>query len=106
MAGWGIALTTGDRWLITLLILLVGGFTALAVYLILRTYRRQATTGKEDLRGKTAVVKETLDPQGTVIYLGDLWTAVSVSGRVETGEEVLITEVQGLKLIVKKKTKE
>jgi membrane-bound serine protease (ClpP class) len=99
-------LTFGAWWLLALLIILVVGFIALAVYLVIRTYQRQATTGKEELQGKIAVVKETLDPEGVVFYLGDLWTAVSRSGKIEPGEEVIITEVQGLKLIVTKFTKE
>ena len=93
-------------WLLAILIILVGGFIALATFLIVRTYRRQAMTGKEELKGKTAEVKETLDPQGLVFYQGDLWEALSTSGKVESGEEVIITAVQGLKLIVKKKEKE
>jgi membrane-bound serine protease (ClpP class) len=93
-------------WLLALLIILVGGFIALAVYLTVRTYHRQATTGKEDLNGKIAEVRETLDPEGEVIYQGDLWTARSISGKIEAGEEVIITEVKGLKVIVKKIEKE
>ena len=93
-------------WLLALLIILVGGFIVLAVVLIVQTYRRQATTGKEELKGKTAEAKETLDPKGLVFYQGDLWEALSTSGKVEAGEEVIITEVKGLKLIVKKKEKE
>jgi membrane protein implicated in regulation of membrane protease activity len=71
--------------------------------LTLRTYRNQTITGKEDLIGKTVLVKETLNPEGTVVYEGDLWTAASDSGAIESGEEVIITEVKGLKLFVKKK---
>ncbi|HEX7476089.1 MAG TPA: NfeD family protein [Dehalococcoidales bacterium] len=93
-------------WLLALLIILVGGFITLAVYLTIRTYHRQVITGKEDLKGKIAEVKETLDPEGEVIYQGDLWTARSISGKIEAGEEVIITEVQGLKVIVKKIEKE
>ncbi len=92
-------------WLLALLIIVVGLIT-LVIILIMRTYRRQATTGKEDLKGKIAIVREPLDPEGLVFYQGDLWTALSNSGRVEPGEEVMITEVKGLKLLVTKKAKE
>lgn len=90
-------------WLLALLIILVIGFIVLATYLVVRTYRRQAITGKEDLKGRIAEVKETLDPEGLVFYQGDLWTAISKSGKLEPGDEVIIIEVRGLKLIVKKK---
>jgi membrane-bound serine protease (ClpP class) len=98
-------LTVLGLWMLVLLIILAG-LIVLVIILVVRTYRRQATTGKEDLRGKIAVVKETLDPEGLVFYQGDLWTALSNSGRIESGEEVIITEVKGLKLLVMKKAKE
>ena len=48
-------------WLLSIVIVLA---IALIVFIILRvldTYQHQPTTGKEDLKGKTAVVRETLD---------------------------------------------
>ncbi len=85
-------------WLLALLIILVTGIIVLIVILTLRTYHRQVSTGEEELRGKLAIVKEALDPDGTVAYQGDLWKAVSDSGKIEPGEEVVITGVKGLKL--------
>ena len=93
-------------WPIALLVVLIAVFIAFAVWRIVLTYRRQATTGREDLIGKTAVVRETLDPEGTVFYQGEFWTARSDSGKIEPGEEVLITKVNGLRLLVTKKGKE
>jgi membrane-bound serine protease (ClpP class) len=95
-----------DWWIIALVVVLIGGFVAFAVLKIVGTYRRQATTGKEELQGKTAIVRETLDPEGMVFYEGELWNAVSDSGRIKTGEEVIITRSKGLKLTVTKKIKE
>ena len=95
-----------DWWAIALVVIVIGGFVAFAVFKIVGTYRRQATTGKEDLQGKIAVVREALDPEGLVFYEGELWKAVSDSGRIETGEEVIICRSKGLKLSVTKKTKE
>ena len=95
------------NWVLFSIILAI--VMALIIFIILRildTYQHQVTTGEEDLKGKTAVVKETLNPQGTVFYQGDLWTAISNSGPLEPGEEVIISKVEGLKLIVTKKVKE
>ena len=58
-----------------------------------------------DLKGKTAIVKETLNPKGTVFYQGELWNAESKSGKIETGEEVIIENVDGLMLNVVRKQK-
>jgi membrane-bound serine protease (ClpP class) len=99
----GSPLLKVSPWLIALIVILVAGFVAFAVTRIVSSYRRQATTGKEELVGKTAVAKQTLNPEGLVLFKGELWSAVSETGRVEPGEEVTITKVEGLKLSVKKK---
>jgi membrane-bound ClpP family serine protease len=49
------------------------------------------------------VVKETLDPEGTVFFKGERWAAILDKGQAELGEEVIITEVDGLMLRVTKK---
>jgi membrane-bound serine protease (ClpP class) len=95
-----------DWWIIAVIIVLVIAFLIFAVLRIMASYRQQATTGKEDLIGKTAEVKEALNPEGTILYQGDLWNAISESGRIESGEEVIITKVDGLRLSVTKKAKE
>jgi membrane-bound serine protease (ClpP class) len=93
-----------DPWLIVVITILIVGFFAFVIHRVIRVYRRQAFTGKEELVGKTAVVKVALEPEGMVLFKGERWTAVSEKGRVKPGEEVIITKVDGLKLwVVKKK---
>ena len=91
-----------DWWLIALVIVIIAGFVVFAVYKIVGTYKRQATTGREDLNGKIAEVRETLNPKGIVFFKGELWKAVSESGIIEAGEEVVISDIDGLILKVKK----
>ena len=89
-------------WVILLFILFIG----LIIFTILRIiniYHRKPTTGEEDLKGKTAIVKETLNPEGTVFCQGEYWNAMSKSGKIETGEEVTIENVNGLMLEVVRK---
>ena len=90
-------------WLIALVTILVAAFFAFAIQKIIQIHRRQAYSGREELVGKTAVVRAALDPEGMVLFKGELWTAISEGGRVKPGEEVIITRVEGLKLYVKKK---
>jgi len=85
------------------------GFTAFAVFVIgaiIRGQRRRKATGAEGMIGKIAIAKTPLDPTGTVLTQGELWTAASEGGRVAPGEEVIITKVEELKLWVAKKSKE
>jgi membrane-bound serine protease (ClpP class) len=85
------------------------GVTAFAVFVvgaIVRGQRRRKATGAEGMIGKTAIAKTPLDPTGTVLTHGELWTAASEGGKVAPGEEVIITKVEALKLWVTKKSKE
>jgi membrane-bound ClpP family serine protease len=83
----------------------IGSAIAFIIYHALRAHRRQPTTGREELVGKRAVVKTTLEPEGTILHQGELWTAVLDKGRAEPGEEVTIAKFDGLKLYVTKKPK-
>jgi membrane-bound serine protease (ClpP class) len=85
------------------------GFTAFAVFVvgaIIRGQRRRKATGAEGMIGEKAIAKTPLDPTGTVLTHGELWTAASEGGKVAPGEEVIITKVEQLKLWVTKKSKE
>ena len=92
-----------DPWLIAILIICVVAFVAVTVIWGIRAHRRQISAGREELIGRTAEVRVALDPKGVVFIEGEQWTAVTEKGRVEPGEEVIITKVDSLKLYVTKK---
>ena len=92
-----------DPWLIATVTIIIAGLFALVINRAISAHRKQAKTGREELIGKTALVKVTLDPEGTVFYKGELWAATSDTGRIEPGEEVSITKVDGLMLYVTRK---
>ncbi|MBA7470639.1 hypothetical protein ES707_05926 [subsurface metagenome] len=90
-------------WLITTVVVIIAALFAFVINRAIRAHRRQASTGREELIGKTAVVKVALEPEGTVFFKGERWAAISEMGQVEPGEAVIITKVDGLKLYVIKK---
>ena len=90
-------------WLIATVAVIIAALFAFVISRVIRAHRRQAYTGREELIGKTAVVKLALEPEGAVFFKGENWTAISDKGRVEPGEAVIITKVDGLKLYVTKK---
>lgn len=92
-----------NPWLIATVTIIIAALFAFVVSRVIKAHRYQATTGREELVGKTTVVKVALEPEGTVFFKGERWTAVSEKGRVEPGEEVIVTKVDGLKLYVTKK---
>lgn len=92
MAGW-----------IVLIAIIVVVILYFIVIFVLKTYRKQVSAGREELIGKTAVVEIALEPKGVVLVEGEHWTAIVDKGRIEPAEEVIITKVDGLKLMVTKK---
>jgi len=81
-------------------------FIIFVIYAIVKGQRRKLSAGVEDMIGKEAVVQTILNPKGTVLAEGELWTAIAEGSKIEPGEEVIITKVEGLKLWVTKKSKE
>jgi membrane-bound serine protease (ClpP class) len=89
--------------LIVIVVIGIIVFLALTIIYGIRAHRRQVSAGREDLIGKVAEVNTVIDPKGTVFIEGERWVAISDKGRVEPGEEVIITKVEGLKLWITKK---
>jgi membrane-bound serine protease (ClpP class) len=92
-----------DPWVIPTIAAVVSSIAAVIIYRVVRTHRRQPTTGREELKGKIATVRRALTPEGTVFYKGELWTAILDEGEAQPGEEVIITKTEGLKVYVTKK---
>ena len=92
-----------DPWLIVVVAIGIAAFFAVAIIWGIRAHHHQVLAGREELVGKTAEVNIALEPKGVVFIQGERWTAILDKGRVEPGEEVIITKVDGLKLWVIKK---
>lgn len=92
-----------NPWLIATVVIMVTALFAFVINRVIGAHRRQAKTGREELVGKTALVKQALEPEGLVFFKGERWTAIAEKGRIKPGEEVIITRVDGLILYVTKK---
>ncbi len=85
-------------------VFLAASFLAI-VTVALRAQRTPVLTGREALPGRTGTARSTLNPNGTVYAAGEMWQAEVVPGEecpLEEGSKVLIVEVKGLTLLVKK----
>ncbi len=91
-----------DPWLITAVVIVITAVVAFVVQRAISAHRRQAKTGREELIGKSATVRETLNPEGTVFFKGERWAARSDEGEIKKGEQVVINKVDGLMLYVSK----
>ena len=92
-----------NPWLIATVVIVIAAVFIFIINRVVRVHRRQASTGREELTGKTALVKTSLDPEGIVLFRGERWTAISEEGTIEPGETVTIEKVDSLKLYVTKK---
>ncbi|WP_332445545.1 NfeD family protein [Dehalococcoides mccartyi] len=87
-------------WIVPLIIIAVL-VIIFVVNQVVSAHLRQAATGKEELYGKKALVKTPLNPEGKVLYDGEIWAARIENGSAEVGQEVVIIRLEGLKLYVK-----
>ena len=94
-----------STWLITLIVVLVVAFLVIAIVWGVKAHRNRIAAGREELVGRTAEVETALEPKGMVFVDGERWTAIMEKGTAEPEDEVIITRVEGLKLIVNKKNK-
>jgi membrane-bound serine protease (ClpP class) len=94
-----------DPWLIAVVVAFFSGIAIFLVTVIVRAHRRRIGTGREGLVGQTATARTSLDPKGMVFVEGERWNATVEEGKVEPGEEVTVARVEGLNLVVRKKSK-
>jgi len=91
---------------IIVVIVFAVAFGVFVIYAIIQGQKRKLTAGVEDMVGKIAVAQTSLNPKGMVRAEGEIWAAISEGDDIEPGEEVVITQVKGLKLRVAKKSKQ
>jgi membrane-bound serine protease (ClpP class) len=90
-----------SRWLVFGLAAVIGFFVFSIITSIIRTRRLPVALSVYNLEGKHGVARTALDPTGIVFVNGERWSAKSTGGRVEQGENVEITGVEGITLVVR-----
>jgi membrane-bound serine protease (ClpP class) len=92
-------------WLIVTWGLILGAAFFGIVMLAVRALKRPIATGAESMIGREGYAAEKLDPTGIVKIGGEQWSARLAKGSQPIGKDdrVIVTEVQGVKMVVKKK---
>ncbi len=105
----GLLLTSGNppefqvsRWLLIGLATAMGAMVVFVLVNLVRIRMMPVQVGVETMIGHEAVARSVLDPEGLVFLEGETWSAESEEGVIQPGEHVVITEVQGLRLKVRK----
>lgn len=86
-----------------LIVITIPAFLAFAIIWGTRAPRRTIHAGREEMMGKTDEVKTVMNPKGSVLIQGELWTATLEKGQAKPGDEVVITKVDHLRVSVTKK---
>ena len=83
-------------------VIFVMGFVFLVVRLVFNAHRSRVTTGKEGLVGETGYATSDFTGKGKIMIHGELWNAFCEES-VAKNDTLLVEEVRGMDLIVKKK---
>jgi membrane protein implicated in regulation of membrane protease activity len=78
--------------------LAIGGLSFALLWVALRSRHLPLRSGVETLIGKVGEARSA----NSVQVAGELWTAEPESGTLEAGQSVVVTEVRGLKVRVRK----
>ena len=67
-----------------------------------RALEKQTPAGRPSMVGSVGTVTARLAPEGMVRIKGELWSARSTEGYIDTGEDIVVTGEKRLKLLVRK----
>jgi membrane-bound serine protease (ClpP class) len=68
----------------------------------LKAQRTKPAIGMETFIGRMGEVVSELDPKGIIKVNGEIWNAVSLSEKIDTGEKIIVKEIKNLTLFVEK----
>jgi membrane-bound serine protease (ClpP class) len=88
---WSVIFTvTGVSALFFLFIITMG----------LKAQRSTPVSGANAMIGKSAQTMNVLDLSGQIRIMGETWNAVSLAGKINANEKVMVKEIKGLTLFV------
>ncbi len=82
------------------LYLFILGVSMFLYFKVFQAMRRKVCTGQEAMLGRNGVVIEDIDPEGRIRCANEIWNAATNGRRLLEGEEVRITHIKGLILLV------
>ena len=109
----GLMLTSGNdaefRVSEELIIAVAIGLGAMVMFVfvnVMRIRTMPAKVGMSTFVGRTVVARSALAPEGFVMMDGEIWTAEAEEGEIKPGDNVIITQIKGLRLKVRKQKPE
>ena len=109
----GLMLTSGNdaefrvsEELIIAVAIALGAMVMFVFVNVMRIRTMPAKVGMSTVVGRTVVARSALSPDGFVMMDGEIWTAESEESGIKSGDSVIITQIKGLRLKVRKKKPE
>lgn len=84
------------------LVLLTALFFAFVIGAGLKAQKRKVDTGEKGMVGAEGIVINQLNPVGQVRVQGEIWSAESIDGKIAKDSRVIVTDIHGLSLKVRK----
>ena len=91
-------------WVLITVMAAWGTYTIVTYRMGSRALRRKPVYGPTAMLGNEGKVVSPLVPEGMVRIKGELWRAESASGRLDSGEKVIVVGQDGLKLTVRRRS--
>lgn len=99
----GIIIGGGIYFFVAVIIALL--LAILVFVIVIMQGRKKSLTGIDEMIGMKGETRTRIDPTGDVFVRSELWRGKSKEGVIESGEIVIVKDVEGLTLIVEKETK-
>jgi membrane-bound serine protease (ClpP class) len=87
-------------WLIIFMALFIAFFSLVILRAVLSALKRKPQMGAQRFVGEKAFALTDLSPDGKVMIQHQNWSATSIGGNVQKGQEVLVVSVSGVRLMV------
>jgi membrane-bound serine protease (ClpP class) len=84
----------------------LAGAALLLGMVVAKSQLRRPQTGKPGMIGQIGVTRTALDPSGMVLVFGELWAATAETPPIAPGQNVAVTAVNGMSLLVRRATAE
>jgi len=98
--GSGLELIRISRILIYSTVAILSAFFLFVVGMGLKAQRSRPSTGIKAMIGEAAEAIELINPSGRVLFHGEIWNAISISGMIKAGEKVNVREIRNLTLYI------
>jgi membrane-bound serine protease (ClpP class) len=89
-----------SRVLIISTVAIMSAFFLFVIGMGLKAQRSKQFTGIKSMIGEPGEAVELINPSGRVLFHGEIWNAISLSGTIKAGERVYVKEIKNLTLYI------